>query len=243
MTKHKVLSTKGLDPSVIEKAKAHGIVIKEQEAIRIQPILTKEKWDEIFSILEKRLEHAVFTSSNAVTALKKYLNDFVNHLPPQWKIFCLSGKTKDLLVQNEEVFGTIEGTADNAGALAKVIISKGVKEVLFFCGSKRREELPAMLKRAGVQVHEVVVYDTVETPITMEEDFGAILFFSPSAVQSFFAANQLKENTVCFAIGQTTAESITPFTRAKVITSKAPTQEDLLNEVVTYFTNIPSSQY
>ncbi len=238
MAKYNVLSTKKLQPSLVESAKEQGIVVVEQEAIQVHPILTKEKWEEIFSLLERRIKYAVFTSSNAVAALNKYLNEYVNHLPPQWKIFCLPGKTKDLLLEKEEVFGTIEGTADNAGALAELIISKEVKEILFFCGSKRRDELPAILQTAGVQVHEVVVYDTVETPVTIEEDFNAVLFFSPSAVQSFFAANQLKENIVCFAIGQTTANCVEKFTNNKLYVSQTPTQEAMLQEVINYFTNV-----
>jgi uroporphyrinogen-III synthase len=235
MAEHNVLSTKKLAPSLTELAKAEGIKVLEQEAILVKPILTKEKWDEIFSLLEKRIKYAVFTSSNAVTALKKYVSEYVNYLPPQWKIFCLSGKTKDVLQENEELFGTIEATASSAAELAKLVIAKNVKELLFFCGDRRREELPAILHKAGVKVHEVVIYEVEETPAVAPDDYEAILFFSPSAVQSFFSANQLKENVVCFAIGQTTATSLQQFTTSKLCVSKEPTQEALIKEVINHF--------
>jgi uroporphyrinogen-III synthase len=187
--------------------------------------------------LEKNIQHAVFTSSNAVTAVKRYLNEYINYLPPQWKIFCLSGRTKEVLEENEELFGSIEATAPSVADLAKQIVSSRVKEVLFFCGDRRRDELPILLQKAGVIVHEVVVYETIETPVKAADDYHAVLFFSPSAVQSFFSVNQLKENTVCFAIGQTTAKSVTQFTQNKLSISKEPTQEALLSEVIHYFKN------
>lgn len=235
MAKFKVISTKGLEPSLVERAKEAGIEMVEKDAIQIRAILTREKWNEIFSLLESGIQTAVFTSSNAVDSLKKYLNTYVNYLPVQWKIFCLSGKTKESLLQIEEPFGRLEGTANDATALAHVILAKGVKELVFFCGSRRRDELPAILKRQGVQVHEVVVYETVETPVAVADDFSAVLFFSPSAVHSFFSVNHPKETTVYFAIGQTTADSIKQFTQNKLLISKEPSQEALLQEVIDFF--------
>lgn len=237
MTKHKVLSTKKLESLLLERAKQEGIEITEQDAIVIKPIRTREKWDEIFSLLEKKIRYAVFTSSNAVTSLKKYLNESINHLPPQWEIFCLSGKTKEVLREEEKLFGSIEATASSATELAQKIIASGAKELLFFCGNRRRDELPALLQNAGVQVHEVVVYEVRETPAFVRGDFDGVLFFSPSAVQSFFTANQLKEATVCFAIGRTTANSVKQATQNNLLISKEPTQEALLEEVIHYFKN------
>lgn len=237
MRRHKVLSTKRLEPSLVERAKESGVDVTELEAIRVKPVVGKEKWDEIFSLLEKKIPCAVFTSSNAVTALKKYLNEYTNHLPPQWKIFCLSGKTKDALRENEAWFGTIEATAPAAAELAQKVVAHGVKELLFFCGNRRRNELPAILQNAGVRVHEVVVYEVEEAPADVNDRFDGVLFFSPSAVQSFFAANQLQEATVCFAIGQTTAASVGQFAQNKLCISKEPTQKALLEEVIHYFKN------
>lgn len=238
MRKPNVLSTKNLEPSLKQKAKEHGFKIIEQEAIQIRPIFTKEKKDEIFFLLEAKPEFVVFTSSNAVSTLKKYLNDYSNYLPLCWKIFCLGGKTKDAVLQDDTFFGTIEGTANNATALAQLILDKGVKEVVFFCGNKRRNELPDLLQTNGVGIHEIVLYETVETPFTVAAGVDALLFFSPSAVQSFFSANQLKESAVCFAIGQTTADSLEQFTKNKIIISKEPSQEALLDEVIHYYKSV-----
>ena len=89
MAKYRVLSTKKLDPSLIEQAKKNDIGIIEQEAIKVTPILSKEKWLEIFQVIQDKKEFVVFTSSNAVFALQKYLNDYTNPHPINWKIFSL----------------------------------------------------------------------------------------------------------------------------------------------------------
>ena len=235
MAKHKVLSTKKLEPSLVEKAKENDIEIIEQEAIRVHPILTKEKWDEIFQIIESRKEYVVFTSSNAVDAVKKYLHTYINPFAVHWKILCLSGKTKEAVEESAEIIGSIEDVAENAAALAERIIAKRIKEVVFFCGNKRRDELPGLLKMAGIQVNEVVVYETTETPTVVVDNIDAVLFFSPSTVQSFFSVNQLKKHTVCFAIGQTTADCLADFTNNRSVVSGSPSQEKMLALVQSYF--------
>lgn len=236
MAKYKVLSTKKLKPSLVEQANEANIEIIEQEAIRVNPILSKEKWQDIFQIIENKKEFVVFTSSNAVHALEKYLNHYVNPFEIDWKIFSLSGKTKETL---EDVsLGTIIDTAENSNDLAQKIIENKVKEVTFFCGNKRREELPNLLRRAGIETYEVVVYETVQTPVPAIKNIDAVLFFSPSAVQSFFSINQLNKDVVCFTVGKTTADSVQHFTNNKIIICEQPSQEMMLAAVKTYFKNI-----
>jgi uroporphyrinogen-III synthase len=78
MTKHKVLSTKKLDASLVQEAKQNGIEIVEKDFITVRPILNKEKWEEIFRVIESKTQYVAFTSSNAVSSLKKYLTDYVS---------------------------------------------------------------------------------------------------------------------------------------------------------------------
>lgn len=233
MAKYKVLSTKKLKPSLVEQAKEADIEIIEQEAIKVNPILSKEKWKEIFQIIESKKEFVVFTSSNAVHALQKYLNDYINPFEIDWKIFSLSGKTKETL---EEVsLGTFVETAENSKDLAEKIIEQKVNDVVFFCGNKRRDELPNILREAGINIQEVIIYETVETPAPAIKNIDAVLFFSPSAAQSFFSINQLNKAVVCFTVGKTTADSVRHFTNNKIIICEQPSQEMMLASVKTYF--------
>lgn len=235
MARFKLLSTRSLEPSLIEQAKARGVDILVREAISIQPILSDDKYSEVKPWLQKTgLTHVVFTSANGVDAVKQYLSWKGAAHMPHWKVFCIAGKTKEA-VSAAFPKATILATAEYGSILADLIIQQeGVTEVVFFCGNRRREELPSMLKEAGITVHEITVYRTEETPSPVDEDLDGVLFFSPSGVSSFFAANDLKKEAVCFAIGHTTAEAIVPYTPNKIITSATTSPEAMLAAVYHY---------
>jgi uroporphyrinogen-III synthase len=237
MTKYKVLSTKKLEPSLVEKAKQNDIEIIEQEFISVNPIISKQKTNEINGLLH--IPTAIFTSANTVKILNEYLHarDRFSEEGFRLNIFCLSGQTYERVIKSPAVIRDNIVTADHATILAKKIIEAGIKEAVFFCGNKRRDELPDLLKQAGIKCHEVVLYETVPSPVVVSTDIDAVLFFSPSAVQSFSSVNQLKNNTVCFAIGQTTADSIADFTDNKIIISEFPSQEVMMASVNFYFQN------
>lgn len=234
MTRFEVLSTKKLVPEIIEQAKHHDIIISEMDFISVNPIMTSIKWNEVFSRIGNKIIGVVFTSAHAVNTVKKYINPNVNPDGIGWKIFCLSGKTKKAVEAAEGSLGTIAATAENAALLANIIIKQEVKELVFFCSDQRRDELPHILQQNGIVVHEVIVYQTVETPKKMEREFEAILFFSPSAVRSFFSVNQLNENIVCFAIGTSTATAIASFVTNMVFVSESPEQEGMLKAIVQF---------
>ena len=238
MAKYKVLSTKRLLDSLVKQAKENDIEIIEKEFIYVEPIITEEKVKEVLDLAHSDKEYIAFTSANGVHPFKKYLHYKDNYYVAGWKIFCLAGKTKEELSESyAKLIGEIIDTAEDARTLAQKIIRSGVKEIIFFCGNKRRDELPSILKNAGLIVHEVTVYNTHEMPTMITDEIDGILFFSPSAVNSFFSVNQLKKNTVCFAIGQTSADVLSNFTDNKIIVSEFPSQEKMMASVNIYFKN------
>jgi uroporphyrinogen-III synthase len=129
----------------------------------------------------------------------------------------------------------IAGMANDAAALAEVIINANVREVYFFCGSMRRDVLPEMLYEANILIHELVVYKTIETPQQVSNDYDAILFYSPSAVHSFFSVNTINTATTLFAIGNTTAAAIQQHTSAKIISAQKPDKHALVQQLIEYF--------
>ncbi|MDQ2720920.1 MAG: uroporphyrinogen-III synthase [Bacteroidota bacterium] len=232
-----ILSTKKLLSSIIEQARNKDIDIIEKEFISINPILTKEKLEQVMPVIsDKKIPYVVFTSANAVDAVKNYLHHGDTWYVPNWNVFCLSGKTKDSLHPHISPKNII-GIAENSSKLAQKIIEYEIKGIIFFCGNKRRNELPDILKKAGVKVHEIVVYETIETPDITTENLDGILFFSPSAVKSFFSVNQLNKKIICFAIGKTTADAIKEYTDNKIIISESPTQEMMLATINFYYQN------
>ena len=230
----KVLSTKKLLPEIIEDAKENGIDITEQEAIAIQPILTEEKEAQLLSWFDKEtIQPIVFTSANAVTTVSHYLGKYTRREKKGLQVFCLSGRTKEEVM---EAFPMAElaGTSSSAKALAQLILAKEVNEVVFFCGNKKRDELPGILKHNGVVVHEVVVYETEERPSALTKEYDGILFFSPSAVTSFFKTNKVPKHTQLFAIGKTTAETLRQYANRKIIVADASDKSELAKQAITY---------
>jgi len=80
-----------------------------------------------------------------------------------------------------------------------------------------------------------VVYQTLATPHKIQKDYFGVLFFSPSAVQSFFSKNKVKDRTILFAIGNTTANEIKKYSNNKIIISDEPGKENLVQKMIEYF--------
>jgi uroporphyrinogen-III synthase len=234
MSKFKVLATKKLDASLEEHAKQKNIELTQIEFISVQPILSEEKLKEVqyWAMAGKR--NVAFTSANAVKIVDELLHPHDTALVTEWKIFCLSGRTRQMVMNAHLLKHDIIAESANARSLAEEIVASEVKEIVFFCGNRRRDELPDLLKRHGVAVHEVIVYETIERPVVVSGEFDVVIFFSPSAVESFFSCNRLPALTVCVAIGETTAKSIAEYTTNKVITSAVQDAEAVLNTAIEY---------
>ncbi|MEO8416473.1 MAG: uroporphyrinogen-III synthase, partial [Ginsengibacter sp.] len=78
-------------------------------------------------------------------------------------------------------------------------------------------------------------YKTIETPHIIKQHYDGILFYSPSAVKSFFLKNTLQNNTELFAIGSTTAKALKHFTQLPVIIAEMPGKENLVKLAIHHF--------
>ena len=108
-------------------------------------------------------------------------------------------------------------------------------ELIFFCGDQRRDELPGILRNNDIEVNEIVVYQTVIVPHKVDKKYHGILFFSPSAVKSFFSLNKLNEEIRVFAIGKTTADAIQKNTDRELIIAETPGEENMIDQVIAHF--------
>jgi uroporphyrinogen-III synthase len=236
----RILSTRPLEVSLLERAAQAGIIIEALSFISTEPDLSGETDRRIIEVSHDPMV-VVFTSMNAVEAV---LNHLRQHRPP-WKIFCLGSTTRRLVADH---FGeeAIAGIAGSAGELADSIIGEGgvkkdirgrkdIGEVIFFCGDQRRDELPDKLSKAGIDVREIVVYRTVQTPRLVEGVYEGIAFFSPSAVKSFFSVNSVPARAILFAIGHTTAEAIRDCCANPVVISGSPEKGTLIGDAIRYF--------
>ncbi|SHL90768.1 uroporphyrinogen-III synthase [Chitinophaga sp. CF418] len=263
--RYRILSTKAVDQALVTMAAEQNIDIVAKAFISIQPLITDSLKQRIHQLFQEKVT-VIFTSANAVEALRDhylhpeeyyYYGTWIAFPPnvtdeevdaykrggffsPGWNVYCLEGATQQALKQRGNGFRhTITGTAANAASLAETIIKNGEKgPLVFFCGDKRRDELPDLLGQHNIILEELIVYETTETPALTGQEYDGILFLSPSAVHSFFSVNSLPPHTVCFSIGPTTARALQEHTNNKIITSPSPGMDQLVQTTIFYFNNI-----
>lgn len=225
-----ILSTRPLRDSLLQQATASGISIDVLSFIETAPVRSTEVQQEIETALLQS-SAVVFTSMNAVEAVA----DELQGQQPDWRIYCIGNTTQQLVIK---YFGeqSVAGTANSATDLAELIAEEEQEEeVTFFCGDQRRDELPDILRSNNITVSEIVVYETIPVQHKVNKPYHGILFFSPSAVESFFRNNKVPEQTILFAIGNTTAGSIKKFCNNKIIISDEPGKETLVGKMMEYF--------
>ena len=234
-----ILSTRPLSPALISEAAAAGISIDVIPFIATEPVDDSALTSRIVELGKKPLV-VLFTSANAVEAVAKWTGGNKG-----WTVFCIGAATRRS-VENHFGEGKIADTAESAMALSEKIIrwwsqSAGEEsggrgqELFFFCGDLRREELPVALQQAGLRVNELIVYRTMATPHTIERAYKGVIFFSPSAVESFFSINTVTANLPLFAIGQTTAAAIREHTNNPMVIAAEPDAALLIRQVIDHF--------
>lgn len=227
-----ILCTRSLGEPALQKARAAGFAINCLTFIETVPIDNEDLAEKMDQLLREEVV-VVFTSQKAVQALIPYMEKAVN-----WKIFCTGGTTKEQVI---ELFGedAIINTARNAKELTRKILEyPELQKVVFFTGNKSLTTIPNELKKKHIQLEQVLVYETILTPQFISKDYPGILFFSPSAVHSFFSENTIQTNVVLFSIGSTTTEIIQTYSSNKIITSEWPGQESLIDLLIAYDWNI-----
>jgi len=228
-----ILSTKEIDQAFIDEAAERNIIVEISPFIKTEPIRSIETQQEIELALIESIT-VVFTSVNAVEAVATELLD----LKPDWKIYCIGYTTKQAA---EKYFGnnSVKGIADNAKALAELMIEEAeADEVFFFCGDQHRKELPGALRKNGIETIEIIVYQTILLPHKIEKNYNGILFFSPTAATAFFQKNKPGDQTILFAIGDTTANEIKKYSSNKTIVSDEPLKKSLLAKAIDFFEQI-----
>ncbi len=203
-----------------------------QPFIRITP-----EADAHARVRELASQHAdvIFTSKHSVQIAADQLSE-TERQQLQWRFFGINGSTSQTirkLFPNAE----IAATAQDAKELASAIINNNEnKAKVFFCGNLRRPELPRMLQSEGVQVRELMIYQTIPSPIHIDVAPEAIIFMSPSAVESFFSLNTISSGTICFSVGETTTAALLTYT-SKIVTSTLPSLPELIRLAKEFFTN------
>ena len=221
-----ILSTRPVSAALVRAAQLKNIELEVISFIETEAIEDVEVQQEIEQAALQRAA-IVFTSMNAVKAV----TDMLDQQVPEWRIYCIGHKTQELV---SDYFGAqaIAATADHAMALADAIIEDSPEEVFFFCGNNRRDELPHQLQEHNIVVNEITVYQTRLLPHKVDKAYDAVVFFSPSAVDSFFKLNKLPEHTVVYAIGNTTKAAVKKYCSNPVVVGDSPDKEALIRKAI-----------
>ena len=170
-------------------------------------------------------DNLIFTSQNAV---QSFLLDPKSEDLKSKNVFCVGLKTKIMLSESGYNVIAYTGYAEDLAEIITLIYSS--ENYTFFSGNLRRETLPKALKDAKIKFNEIQVYETTLTPQKIKTPVDAILFFSPSGIESYLKENKIKNET-CFCIGTTTSSALEGITK-NVIVATQPTIEDVIEEVI-----------
>lgn len=170
-------------------------------------------------------EWVIFTSQNAVQAVFQSGQNITQ------KILCVGEKTAEMI----QKYWKIEPSyvAQQAEELAEYSVTQKITNILFFSGNIRKDTLVENFKRYHVDYKEVTIYQTELLYPIVNITPTALVFFSPSAVDSFFKNNSIPQNTPIFVIGKTTAEQVQSYGYQSIIAPKS-TVESLLHLVNDY---------
>jgi uroporphyrinogen-III synthase len=216
-----ILSTKKLSSEQKQALTAVNIDVIDTDFIQTQ--------NKSFELKDLN-DNLIFTSQNAVHSILSHPK--AEELKSK-NVFCVGLKTKILLSENG--FNVIAYTGYAADLAEIITLIYRNESYTFFSGNLRRETLPKALKDAQVKLNEIQVYETSLTPQKIKTAVEAILFFSPSGVESYLKDNTIKKET-CFCIGETTAEALHKITK-NIIIADQPTVEDVIEDVITQYGN------
>lgn len=213
-----VLSTKKLLQNQKELLLNAGVTFVEYDAIKTEYLDFE---------MPQQVRFAIFTSQNGVLS---YLNSqpHNNQKRSIEKVFCVGEKTKALLEENGL---KVTKMAQNSSELGDFIVKKYKNEQFYyFCGSKRRDELPEIINASENELFEVKTYKTTLNSKKFNQNWDGILFFSPSGVVSFTEKNEIG-NSVVFCIGETTASEAKKYTQ-KVVVANNTSIESVIAKTV-----------
>ena len=212
----RVFSTKSLSESQT-KLFHNNIASESSDFIKVRSNRIAPK------VVKDVIENVIITSKNGVEAL---LDNFTKEELNFKNIFCVGRRTKKMIQQK---IGPVNHTEKNADRLAEYL-SKEMKgnSVTYFCSDLRLDTLSKILTENKIEVNEVEAYKTMYSPELVSESIDGMLFYSPSAVNSYLQKNTTDK--VAFCIGASTAKEAQKYFE-KVEVAQIPTVESVIELV------------
>lgn len=220
-----ILSTRRLQPDEAASLKAAGLKVDHLDFIKRTVGLPVNQ--------ETVHNNIALTSQVAVEGWVSLADSW--HLKiKDYRVFCTSGATRKAAQAQNLPVG---GIAHNAEALAEVILGDpSVKALTFLGGNRRLDILPEKLRSRGVEVNEIEVYRTELVPVKVSHHYDAVIFFSPSGVESYMRSTPNRP-TLAFCIGTTTGSFARQHGFNNVLVSSEPNTESLIDMISQFYSN------
>ena len=130
----------------------------------------------------------IFTSKNAVDAVYSSNEKIKCNKMPH---YCVGEKTKLALIKNGQ---KVIKMSNNSLKLAIFLTNNRKNEKYVFCrGSIINKDFSDFFYTNEMNLNEVPVYKTELVPKKIESILDGIMFFSPSAIKSFFKKKHIKQ--------------------------------------------------
>lgn len=207
--------TRSLTREQVQFARELNLSVTVEPAIEIR---YRQQWDALSELLkEKPSVLFAFTSQSGVEAFRLFTETAGNLFSAGGKRAYAVGEKTAAALARIGFDPIVPGQHDGTGLAKKIAADFSASPelanhtVIHLCGDKRRDEFREFLSGSGIEVRDVVVYQTVLNPMNPDlSGVEAILFYSPSAVAAFrnsggFQSGSLPE---LFAIGPTTGREL-----------------------------------
>ena len=198
MEKPRILSTKVLSNEMLDRFYSAGLELEMNDFIKIERTNSNVGAENFNS------QQFLITSQNTVQTL---INIGAIHNLQNKQILCVGTKTERLLL-SKGIF--VSDMYKNSEDLAEDAVRLEVGTT-FFTGKRRMPIIERVFEEKRVKLNVIELYDTVLTPVKKEKKYEAVMFFSPSGVESFFKGNTLR-GAKALCIGDTTEKAVRKFT-------------------------------
>jgi uroporphyrinogen-III synthase len=198
-------------------------------------LLSNQKYDDVESIEIFKIKYIssnidlskydalIFTSKNGIYSINSF-NEKWKTLPS----YAIARKTSEVVLKTGGIVEFI-GNSNSGDDFAKELIPLlKDKKVLYIRAKKVVSNLTSILKSNGIQVDELITYETVCNDIDFEiEDDSTVIFTSPSSIKCFFKKFQWNETLKAVVIGETTSKFLPPNINFKI--SKETSIQECIN--------------
>lgn len=215
----KILSTKLLSDSAYERLLAAGHELTQYNAVEAETLPFSAAY----------YPHFVCSSQNAVKALSDYWHRQDQEMLKNAGWYCVGTQTAEAL---EQLGFKVSHCSENAETLIEEVLKPLNEPILWFSGVRKTRALEQFINDRGCDYIDCYLTRLVEKSFTTPYD--ALLFFSPSGVESFLKVNEMVR-AHAFCIGETTAKAVRPHAQNGLSISPKATSMQLVLEVIKHF--------